>query len=69
MAAGKGKYDDALTVALSSVGAVTGILLVQNGMQGAGFSIQATQEELIALPDVLEQMAKEIRKDNKKRFN
>ena len=58
-----GKYDDACTVARKSTEADSAVLIIVGGKLGSGFSIQATRGVLIGLPDLLEFMAKEIRKD------
>ena len=63
MAVGEGKYDSALTIALGNAGAIEGVLIVFEGEKGAGFSVQASAENLAKLPNALEYIAKEIRKD------
>ncbi len=63
MAVGEGKYDKSLTLALEFSYAQEGILIVFDGNKGMGFSVQATEENIAKIPDVLEHMAKEIRKD------
>lgn len=65
MAIGKGKYDDALTLALKSVDASNGILIVFDGKQGGGFSVQATANIQMAIPTILEETASKIRVDIK----
>jgi hypothetical protein len=63
MAVGEGKYDFALTLALGNAEAEQGVLLVLDGNKGAGFSVQASMSAMSGLPDALENIAKEIRKD------
>lgn len=61
---GAGKYDDALTLAKESVGANQGILIILDGKNGHGFSVQATKNVINQIPEILENMAKQIRADN-----
>lgn len=63
MTIGKGKYDDALTLALKSVDATNGILLVFDGKHGGGFSVQGTMEVQHNVPALLEHLARTIRTD------
>jgi len=63
MAVGKGKYDDALTLALKSVDAKNGILLVFDGKHGGGFSVQGTLETQYNVPAILEGLARQVRTD------
>ncbi len=63
MAVGEGKYDFALTLALGNSKASQGVLLVLDGDSGPGFSVQASMAAMEGLPDALEYIAKEIRKD------
>jgi hypothetical protein len=75
MAIGPGKYDDLCTTVreyvglggtvLQSGGGV--ILIVIGGDHGNGFSCQADLETTLALPDILEDIAKQIRKPEVKR--
>lgn len=57
---GPGKYDDAATAARRITGGSV-LLIVADGKLGGGFSVQATPDVLLQLPDILEQVAKEIR--------
>lgn len=65
MALGPGKYDDVCTMVAEQVGVgVQGggvIVIVFGGNKGSGFSCQADLPTTLALPDVLEQVAKQIR--------
>ena len=58
-----GKYDDLCTMVRQAAQAQGAIVIIVNGDKGNGFSVQATQEVLNTLPDMLEYMAKQIRKD------
>lgn len=60
---GEGKYDGALTLALDDTEANEGVLIILSGVKGSGFSVQASKEMMERLPEVLEYMAKGIRKD------
>jgi hypothetical protein len=63
MAHGPGKYDDACTAARESTQAEAVVLLVLNGDRGTGFSVQALGQDIsAALPDLLEHVAREIRR-------
>lgn len=61
---GAGKYDKALTEAVKHAKARQGVLIIIDGEHGGGFSVQAEKEILQKLPDILENMAKQIRVDN-----
>lgn len=68
MAFGPGKYDDICTKVRAELGMTeeTGgavVLIVIGGPKGQGFCCQADLESSLALPDILEHMAKQIRKD------
>lgn len=63
MPIGKGKYNSALTEALKGLEAKQGVLLVLDGEDGAGFSVQADLPNMIALPATLERIAMAIRAD------
>lgn len=60
---GAGKFDKECTEARKSAGAVNAVLIIVDGKSGSGFSVQGTDEFLSRLPDLLEYMAKEVRKD------
>lgn len=66
MAIGPGKYDDACSRVREEVGLSEGdgggvVLIVIGGHRGSGFSCQADLATTLALPDILENMAKQIR--------
>jgi hypothetical protein len=63
MATGPSKYNDECTAARESTNAEAVVLLVLNGDRGTGFAVQAHGEHFsAALPDLLEHMAREIRR-------
>ena len=65
MAWGPGKYDDVCTVVTERVGigAEGGgvIVIVLGGNKGSGFSCQADLRTTLLLPDMLEDIARQIR--------
>lgn len=64
MALGEGgKYDVELTVAKKLAGATGAVLIVFDGRRGSGFACQATFEQIAGLPEVLEEIARQIRND------
>lgn len=70
MAIGAGKYDDLCTyvrkqVGLKEDGEVSGavMVIVLGGNRGNGFSMQSDLESLVMLPELLEDVAHQIRKD------
>jgi len=63
MALGPGVYDDACTKAREETGGEGVLLIVIRGTKGTGFSCQATPHVTAALPDVLEDVAAQIRRD------
>jgi hypothetical protein len=68
---GPGKYDDACTRVRGEVGLADGdqggvILIVFGGHKGNGFSCQADLRTTLALPEILESIAKQIREDSEK---
>lgn len=60
---GKGRYDDVCTEIRKSTKADGVMLMVVNGRDGSGISMQATPAMMMILPDILEGMAAYIRKD------
>ena len=65
---GPGKYDEACTRVRGEVGISDGdqggvILIVIGGNKGSGFSCQTDLRTTLALPDILEGVANEIRKN------
>lgn len=64
MAIGEGgKYDAELTLAKRVAGATGAVLIVLDGKRGPGFACQVTLEQLAGLPEVLEEIARQIRVD------
>jgi hypothetical protein len=67
MALGPGKYDDLCTYVREQVGiTVKGggvMLIVLGGNKGNGFACQADLRTTLLLPDMLEDIAKQIRND------
>jgi hypothetical protein len=62
MAFGPGKYDDLCTSVREQTGGGV-LLIVMGGKHGNGFSCQADLETTMALPDLLEAVAAQIRAD------
>lgn len=60
---GGGKYDSIATGVRESTQAEGVVLLVLRGVHGSGFSMQADEAMTRALPDMLESMAQQIRRD------
>ena len=63
---GPGKYDDVCTTVRALVGLGTGkpggvIVIVIGGDKGHGFSCQADLLTTVALPDMLERIARDMR--------
>lgn len=63
MAFGPGKYDDLCTMVREQAKAAGAIVIVMNGERGSGFSCQANLQAMADLPDILESMARQIRRD------
>lgn len=63
MAFGPGKYDDLCTDVRLKTHAHGVLLIVLGGDKGTGFSCQATAATTLALPDLLEDVARQIRQD------
>lgn len=63
MSQGPGKYDHVCTMVREVTDATGAVVIVFDGSQGSGFSMQAPIEIQAALPDILESMAKDIRAD------
>ncbi len=61
MTMGAGKYDDVCTEARTKAKAIGCILIVLDGEHGSGFSCQASFADTLRLPDILEDVAKNIR--------
>jgi hypothetical protein len=62
---GPGKYDALATYVRESTGAATAIVMVIEGNQGSGFSVQTSEplSALTALPTLLRRMADDIEQD------
>ena len=58
---GPGKYDDLCTLVRKRAKARGAVVIVIGGSKGPGFSCQLDAVTLLALPDLLEQMAADIR--------
>jgi hypothetical protein len=61
MPLGPGKYDDLCTDIRQQSGADGVVLIVLNGRLGSGFSCQADLKRTAQLPDLLEDLARQIR--------
>jgi len=70
MALGPGKYDDLCTLVREQVGLGEDpgggvIVIVVGGNKGSGFSCQADLRTTLGLPDLLEEIARQIRESGK----
>lgn len=69
MAVGPGKYDDVCTLVREQVGIGDEgggvIVIVLGGNKGNGFSCQADLRTTLLLPDMLEEIARQIRQSSK----
>lgn len=63
MALGAGRYDSEVTALRERYHADGVVLIVLGGDKGAGFSVQANLLTTLALPELLEDMAAQIRED------
>jgi hypothetical protein len=61
MASGPGKYDDLCSYVLEQAEADAAIVIVIRGNKGSGFSCQASPELALVLPDILEQVLRDMR--------
>lgn len=61
MPAGAGKYDDLCTYVRKQALAVGAIVIVVDGKQGSGFSVQGPVELQADLPTILQVVADEIK--------
>jgi len=59
---GPGKYDELCREVQDRTNARGAIVLIFDGDQGNGFSVRAEFEIIATLPEILEQMATDIRK-------
>lgn len=62
MAVGPGKYDHLCTLVRERAEAQGAVVIVFGGPRGSGFSCQADALTTINLPEILEDMAKQIRR-------
>ena len=62
---GPGKYDDIATVARHITQAKGLVLIILGGAEGHGFSVQCDTATLMELPELLEQVASQLREDRK----
>jgi hypothetical protein len=58
---GPGKYDDLTTLVREGANARAVLVIVLGGDKGDGFSIQGDLATLLAVPDLLEQVAGSVR--------
>lgn len=63
MTLGPGRYDDACTQARLATKAIGAILIIVEGKDGSGFSVQAPLPLVARLPSVLRDLADKIEKD------
>lgn len=63
MVEGAGKYDDLATTVREKANARGVLVAVIQGDKGSGFSVQCDETGLNALPEMLEEIAVQIRKD------
>jgi hypothetical protein len=66
MSFGPGKYDSVCTLARTWAAAEGAMLIIINGGFGNGFSVQAPPELAHQLPELLEDVAAQIRADMQK---
>lgn len=69
MAIGPGKYDDILTEARRKAGGHGAVLIVFDGENGLGFSVQAEPLQTLRLPGILRFIADSIEDDVKRDFD
>lgn len=58
---GPGKYDSACSLAREMTGARGTLLIVIDGRDGSGFSVQAELDIIENVPEILERVARNIR--------
>ena len=63
MATGPGKYDDMATYVREQTNARGVVVIVFEGDRGMGFSVQGDELVTLALPNVLESVAEQVRRD------
>lgn len=62
---GPGKYDDLCTHVREAAKAQGAVVIIINGEHGQGFSVQGDIATLLHLPDMLDQVSAQIRRDLK----
>jgi hypothetical protein len=60
---GPGKYDQLCSTVRFAAKAKAAIIIIIDGNRGSGFSCQGDLATTVALPEMLETMAKQIRED------
>lgn len=63
MPVGNGKYDHLCTLVRCATGAAGAVVLIIDGDQGSGFSVQVVPDHMAALPDVLIETAEKMRRE------
>ena len=58
-----GRYDDLATYCREQAKAIGVIVMVFDGEKGSGFSVQIPEGLMPVIPDVLDEIASQIRKD------
>lgn len=66
MSLGPGKYDEICTKARTEANATGVVLIVIDGKHGPGFSVQCSDSTLMFLPEMLENLAHQLRNDRAK---
>ena len=61
MTVGPGKYDDLCTMVREKAVAAAAIVIIIGGNKGHGFSVQAIPGTADALPELLEEIVKQLR--------
>lgn len=63
MAVGPGVYDEVCTMVREATEAQAVVVMVIGGKHGSGFSIQGTAYALSQVPDALDMIAPQVRRD------
>ncbi len=63
---GPGKYDAVCTVARGMSDAKAAIVIIFDGINGSGFSVQSEDCMVTKIPELLEKLATDIREINQK---
>jgi hypothetical protein len=66
MTTGPGKYDDLATLVREKANARGVVVIIIGGDKGMGFSVQGDEGVTVALPSLLDHMARKIRDDIRK---